>query len=116
VRRFLDGILEGKVDGAVPDARDVIEFMVGDLLDPESRPLGWRLGRGMPRPEGGWIFPILLSTRAGGIFGEAFAAETPGPGWGLDLVVLDREPGSAAPGQNPGTFDPTIRTVKPTGR
>lgn len=115
-RKFLEGILAGRVDGAVPDARDVIEFMVGDLLEPDSRPLGWRLGRGIPRPEGGWIFPILLSTGTGGIFGEVFAAETPGPGWGLDLVILNREPESAAPGQSPGAFDPTIRTVKPTGR
>lgn len=115
-RKFLDGILEGRVDGAVPDARDVIEFMVADLLDPDSRPLGWRLGRGIPRPEGGWIFPILLSTRRGEVTGEAFAAETPGPGWGLDLVVLNRGPESAEPGQDPGAFDPTIRTVKPTGR
>lgn len=116
MRAFLDGLLEGRVDVPVSDARDVIEFVSADLLTPDSRVLRWRLGRGLPRPEGGWIFPILLTTRTGKIRGEAFTAETRGSGWGLELIVLERGSESEEPGQEPGAFDPTIRTVKPTGR
>ncbi len=115
-RIFLDGLTEGRVEGAVPDARDVILFMVKDLLDDGSRVLRWRLGRGLPRPEGGWIFPVLLVGRKGRILGDAILADTPGTGWGLELVVLDRESEPWIPGGERGLFDPTIRTVKPTGR
>lgn len=115
-RTFLEGLMEGRLEAIGPDARDVIEFMLADLLDPGSRPLGWKLGRGIPRPEGGWIFPILLMTRTGRIPGEAFASEAPGSAWKVDLIVLNREEPIAVPGQEPMPFDPTIRTVKPTGR
>lgn len=115
-RIFLNGLSEGRVEGAVPDARDVIVFMVKDLLDEETRILRWRLGRGIPRPEGGWIFPFLLVGRSYRILGEAIAADAPGSGWGMELVVLDRESEPWIPGGGRGLFDPTIRTVKPTGR
>lgn len=115
-RVFLDGLLEGRVDGTVPDARDVIVFMLGDLTDGDLRIRRWRLGRGIWRPEGGWIFPILLENPEGRILGEAVVGEAPGTGWGLELVVLVRDADPGEPGGSAGLFDPTIRTVKPTGR
>ena len=115
-RVFLDGLLEGRVYGTVPDARDVILFMLADLPGGDLRIRRWRLGRGIPRPEGGWVFPILLETPEGRILGEAVVGEAPGTGWGLELVVLDRDGDPGTPGREAGLFDPTIRTVKPTGR
>jgi len=113
---FLAGLAEGRVESAGPGARDVIVFLVGELLEVDSRPTRWRLGEGIPRPEGGWIFPFLLYTRSGRVYGEALAAEAPEAGWGLELVVLDPDAEEADSGQGAGAFDPTIRTVKPTGR
>ncbi len=115
-RVFLNGLLEGRVDGTVPDARDVIVFILGDLPGGDLRIQRWRLGRGIRRPEGGWIFPILLENPEGRILGEAVVGEAPGTGWGLELVVLDRNADPGKPGRSAKFFDPTIRTVKPTGR
>ena len=115
-RDFLDGLVEGRVETADPGVRDVIVFMLENLTSKGYAISGWRMGKGLPRPEGGWIFPFLLVTRGERISGEALAASTPGAGWEMELVILRRAEGGARPREETGVFDPTIRTVKPTGR
>ncbi len=115
VRHFLEELAEGRLD-APPDSRDILELALADLLSGRVRVTGWRMGAGIPRPEGGYAFPVLLEAGDARTVGEVLAGFQEDSRWAVELVLLDAEelrgPAEAAP----GPFDPTIRTARRKGR
>jgi len=116
VREFLDGLREGRLSAAAPEARDILEFMLAELFSGKIRVIRWRMGAGTPRPEGGYTFPVLMDTGTGQTQGEVFVERTPKSAWRVELAIVDLEEIRLPRAKSQGAFDPTIRAVRRTGR
>lgn len=115
-RDFLEGLCEGRLTAEAPGFRDILAFLLQDLLSGPQRVTRWRLGRAARRPEGGYSFPVMLEAGTGRARGEVFVAYSAQTGWAVDLVSVDTSAFQVSASEGQGVFDPTIRTVKSTER
>lgn len=94
----------------------MIVFMLTDILAQDVRVTRWRLGRGRPRPDGAYSFPVILESAAGRFRGELLTARPPDGGWGVELAIIEKEDGPASAEQTAGAFDPTLLNTRRTER
>lgn len=115
-RDFLEGLREGRLTAEAPGSRDILAFLLQDLLSGPQRVTRWRMAQAARRPEGGYSFPVMLEAGTGRSRGEVFVAYSAQTGWAVDLVSFDTSTFQASASEGQGVFDPTIRTVKSTER
>jgi hypothetical protein len=115
-REFLEGLAAGRLAAAAPGSEDVLTFLLGDLLTDRLRVTRWRMGAGVRRPEGGYSFPVLVEAGPGRTEGKVLVGYTTESGWAVELIALDVEALKIPGVKEHAAFDPTIRTIKSTGR